>query len=152
MWAIVAKIGPDKRPQKTNVSDSEEEARRFVSTLQNKHADAFCAEVVKPDENSGEKHFAHGGPLWICDFEAKTVVFDMEGLVIQQAADAFNALRRERDQRLVKTDWHVMRGSMPPEMESYRQQLRDLPSQYTNSSIINDKYLPVEITWPTEPE
>jgi len=152
MWAIVAKIGPDKRPQKTNVSDSEEEARRFVSILQNKHADAFCAEVVIPDENSGGKHFALGGPLWICDFEAKTVVFDMEGLVIQQAADAFSALRRERDQRLVKTDWHVMRGSMSPEMESYRQKLRDLPSQYTNSNIINDKYLPVEITWPTEPE
>ena len=56
-------------------------------------------------------------------------------------------LREERDRRIRKSDW--MGNSDSPTMsdawKTYRQELRDLPSKYNNSTVLGT------ITWPTEP-
>ena len=60
-------------------------------------------------------------------------------------------LRRERDGLLAKCDWtqitdNQLSDSKKTEWATYRQQLRDLPSSYSNLSNLAD------VTWPTAPE
>ena len=60
-------------------------------------------------------------------------------------------LRRERDGLLAKCDWtqitdNQLADSKKTEWATYRQQLRDLPSSYSNLSNLAD------VTWPTAPE
>ena len=52
-------------------------------------------------------------------------------------------VRRERDAKLSATDWTASTDvTMTAEMTTYRQSLRDVPSQAR---------FPATITWPTEP-
>lgn len=64
-----------------------------------------------------------------------------------KAAYAFEQLRFERNAKLAESDW--MSNSDSPTMsdawKTYRQELRDLPSNYNNSTVLGT------ITWPTEP-
>ena len=61
-------------------------------------------------------------------------------------AKAFDALRNERDQKLAETDYYALSDvTMSDEMKKYRSDLRDLPAQYDNSSILG------EITFPSKP-
>ena len=60
-------------------------------------------------------------------------------------------LRQERNGKLADTDWVVLPDSplsdtKKAEWITYRQALRDLPTNYTNSNTIDD------ITFPTEPD
>ena len=60
-------------------------------------------------------------------------------------------LRRERDGLLARCDWtqitdNQLSDSKKTEWATYRQQLRDLPSSYSNLSNLAD------VTWPTTPE
>jgi len=58
--------------------------------------------------------------------------------------DAAKAVRADRDSRLAKTDWMGMSDvTMSADWATYRQALRDVPSQAG---------FPHTITWPTEPE
>ena len=59
-------------------------------------------------------------------------------------ADKAKSVRSERDQKLKDTDWMGMSDvTMSAEWSTYRQALRDIPSQAG---------FPNTITWPTEPE
>ena len=61
-------------------------------------------------------------------------------------ARAFSGLRRERDQKLTETDYLALDDvTLSNDMKIYRQALRDLPAQYTNSSVVGS------ITWPSKP-
>lgn len=65
--------------------------------------------------------------------------------VIPTTDDDMNWIRGERDRRLVQTDW--TQGEDVPvgiktSYKSYRQELRDIPSNYTK---------PLEVVWPTKP-
>ena len=64
-----------------------------------------------------------------------------------KAVYAFEELRVERNAKLAESDW--MGNSDSPTMsdawKTYRQELRDLPSKYNNSTVLGT------ITWPTEP-
>lgn len=44
-------------------------------------------------------------------------------------------IRELRNQKLSETDWWVMRGNMTEEQSTYRQNLRDIPQDYSE-----DKY------------
>ena len=62
------------------------------------------------------------------------------------AARAWEALRRERDNKIAKSDWRANSDvTMSDAWKTYRQELRDLPSKY------NDTTVQGTITWPTEP-
>ena len=65
--------------------------------------------------------------------------------VTPTADDDMNWIRGERDRRLMETDW--TQGEDVPvgirtSYKSYRQELRDIPSNYTK---------PLEVVWPTKP-
>lgn len=60
-------------------------------------------------------------------------------------------LRMERNRRLSKSDWMANSDvTMSNAWETYRQELRDLPS--TASPTMNEAGELTNITWPTEPE
>ena len=78
----------------------------------------------------------------------------------QAEIDAFNAekeawdagandrfaenVRNQRDRLLAETDWMALSDvTMSSEMTTYRQALRDIPSQ---------SGFPASVTWPTKPE
>ena len=62
------------------------------------------------------------------------------------AARAWEALRKERDNRIAKSDWRANSDvEMSDAWKTYRQALRDLPS------TLNDTTVQETITWPTEP-
>ena len=62
------------------------------------------------------------------------------------AARAWQALRRERDNKIVKSDWRANSDvAMSDAWKTYRQALRDLPS------TLNDTTVQETITWPDEP-
>jgi len=61
-------------------------------------------------------------------------------------ARAFESLRVERDGKLAETDFYALSDvTLSDEMKKYRQDLRDLPSKYDNSSVVKT------ITWPSKP-
>ena len=62
------------------------------------------------------------------------------------AARAWEALRRERDNKIAKSEWRANSDvEMSDAWKTYRQALRDLPS------TLNDTTVQETITWPTEP-
>ena len=62
------------------------------------------------------------------------------------AARAWEALRKERDNKIAKSDWRANSDvEMSDAWKTYRQALRDLPS------TLNDTTVQETITWPTEP-
>ena len=62
------------------------------------------------------------------------------------AARAWEALRKERDNRITKSDWRANSDvAMSDAWKTYRQSLRDLPS------TLNDTTVQETITWPEEP-
>jgi len=59
-------------------------------------------------------------------------------------ADAKASVRNQRDSLLIETDWMALSDvTMSSEMTTYRQALRDIPSQAG---------FPASVTWPTKPE
>ena len=61
-------------------------------------------------------------------------------------ARAIANLRRKRNNLLVETDFYALSDvAMPEDMETYRQQLRDLPSGLVTVEDVNN------VTWPTKP-
>ena len=71
-------------------------------------------------------------------------------------AEAMKLLRIERDKRLVKDDWKVVKAketgsNLSTAFKTYRQALRDLPT--TATPTLNSKYEldMTSVTWPTEP-
>ena len=64
----------------------------------------------------------------------------------EKPARAFDALRKKRDEFLSETDWRgAADQTMSDAQKKYRSDLRDLPAQYDNSSVLGD------ITWPSRP-
>ena len=69
-----------------------------------------------------------------------------EAHAAQKSAREFAKLRRQRDAKLSKTDWRAMSDlTMSDAWKTYRQELRDLPSKYDDTTVKGT------ITWPTEP-
>ena len=62
------------------------------------------------------------------------------------AARRWEWLRKERDRKLLNTDWRATSDlTLSDDWKTYRQELRDLPSKY------NDTTVQGTITWPEEP-
>ncbi len=64
-----------------------------------------------------------------------------------EASKAWVRLRNQRDVKLAASDWRALGDttSISTAWKTYRQELRDLPSKY------NDTTVQGTITWPTEP-
>ena len=67
-----------------------------------------------------------------------------------RAVEPMRLLRQQRNQKLSETDWMAYSDvKMTDDWKTYRQALRDLPS---DSSAIFEEGRMVEVDWPTEPE
>jgi|TARA_R100000027_G_scaffold35250_1_gene25917 hypothetical protein len=71
-------------------------------------------------------------------------------------AEAMRLLRIERDKRLAKDDWKVVKAketgtNLSTAFKTYRQALRDLPSTATPTLSSNCELDMSSVTWPTEP-
>lgn len=71
-------------------------------------------------------------------------------------AEAMKLLRIERDKRLARDDWKVVKAketgsTLSTAFKTYRQALRDLPSTATPTLDSNYKLDMTSVTWPTEP-
>ena len=62
-------------------------------------------------------------------------------------AIAWEIFRRERDAKLAQSDWRALGDttSISTAWKTYRQELRDLPSKYDDTTVQGT------ITWPEEP-
>ena len=72
------------------------------------------------------------------------------------SAEAMRLLRIERDKRLAKDDWKVIKAketgsNLSTAFKTYRQALRDLPSTATPTLDSNYNLDLTSVTWPTEP-
>ena len=71
-------------------------------------------------------------------------------------AEAWAALRAERDRRLAASDWIVARAyergePVPEAWAAYRQALRDLPAQLTDEQVLAWHEGRGEVPWPEVP-
>jgi hypothetical protein len=71
-------------------------------------------------------------------------------------AEAMRLLRIERDKRLAKDDWKVVKAketgsTLSTAFKTYRQALRDLPSTATPTLGSDYELDMTSVTWPTEP-
>jgi len=71
-------------------------------------------------------------------------------------AEAMKLLREERDRRIAKSDWKVVKAketgtNLSAAFKTYRQALRDLPSTATPTLDSSHNLDLTSVTWPTEP-
>jgi hypothetical protein len=68
-------------------------------------------------------------------------------------AEPMRLLREKRDKLLAETDWWASSDlTMTSARTTYRQALRDLPSNQGDKASIDDNGLLTGVTWPTKPE
>ena len=83
----------------------------------------------------------------ITEFETKESEYNADS-----ANRAIGNLRFERNIRLAETDFYALSDvTMSSDMTTYRQALRDLPSNYTTNDSGALKEDLSNLTWPTKP-
>lgn len=88
----------------------------------------------------------NGERVDLTDAEIDECVAREEAWNAGAAGRAWEALRLERDQKLAETDWMASSDlTLADPWKTYRQQLRDLPASYNDTTVQGN------ITWPSEP-
>jgi len=109
-------------------------------------------EIVETDTNftsfvqSGHIVSNLDGTLYHLKWDGSKVIKDDDALAAYQLAEKWKRVRSQRDNLLSQSDWVVIKaketgGTISSAWKSYRQDLRDIPSQSD----------PDNITWPTKP-
>lgn len=81
--------------------------------------------------------------------EAEADILISDAKILERALEN---LRAERNRKLQETDWMANTDvTMSAEMTTYRQALRDLPSNYTVSDSSNLSEDLNNLVWPTKP-
>ena len=83
----------------------------------------------------------------LTEAEIDAAVAAEEAHAAQKPAREFAKLRRQRNAKLAESDWMGLYDSpsISTAWKTYRQELRDLPSKYDDTTVQGT------ITWPTEP-
>ena len=97
-------------------------------------------------EQSGHIVFDIDSTHYHLKWDGSKIVKDDDALVAYQLAEKWKQVRQDRDRLLNETDWIVTKAketstNIPAAWKTYRQALRDVPSQSD----------PDNITWPTKP-
>ena len=88
---------------------------------------------------SGHIHEGHYHLTW----DGSAIVKDDTALIECQTAEKWKRVRADRNRKLAETDYLALSDqTLSAEMNTYRQALRDVPTQSD----------PDNITWPTKPE
>lgn len=70
-----------------------------------------------------------------------------------EAAAPMVELRRQRDAKLVETDWYALSDiTMSDEMKTYRQALRDLPAHSNGKNATLEDGVLGNVSWPEKPK
>ena len=106
--------------------------------------------VLRGDEYSGLEWVRGNGHDKPTEAALTAKIAELDG------AEAMRLLRVERDKRLAKDDWKVVKAketgtNLTTAFKTYRQALRDLPSTATPSLDSNYELDMTSVTWPTEP-
>ena len=105
----------------------------------NAHISTYGGFVAEKPANDQIKY-------WIVDADKKTLTYDSDTATSNKITGAWSILRRQRDNKIADSDWMANSDvTMSDAWKTYRQELRDLPSKY------NDTTVQETITWPTEP-
>ena len=124
-----------------------QESGHIVSDLDGTH---YHLKWVENDDGvlleSGDKLLLETGGKILDEVVIKGIVKDDDALAAYQLAEKWKRVRFQRDRLLNETDWIVTKAtetetSVSSAWKSYRQALRDVPSQSD----------PDNITWPTKP-
>ena len=87
---------------------------------------------------SGHIHEGHYHLKW----DGSKIVKDDDALTACQTAEKWKDVRRDRNRKLEETDYLALKdNTLSTEMSTYRQALRDVPTQTD----------PDDITWPSKP-
>ena len=123
------------------------ESGHIVSDLDGTH---YHLKWVENDDGvlleSGDKLLLETGGKILDEVVIKGIVKDDDALAAYQLAEKWKRVRQDRDRLLNETDWIVTKAketstNIPAAWKTYRQALRDVPSQSD----------PDNITWPTKP-
>ena len=95
---------------------------------------------------ANDKKVVDGKVVTLTDAEQTARDAEIKAYNDQAHTRAWVSLRQIRDQKLSECDWRACSDvPLPDNWKTYRQQLRDLPAQY------NDTTVKGTITWPDEP-
>ena len=97
-------------------------------------------------EQSGHIVSDFDGIHYHLKWDGSKIVKDDDALAVYQSSEKWKIIRLQRDRYLNETDWIVTKAketntNIPAAWKTYRQALRDVPSQSD----------PDNITWPTKP-
>jgi len=75
---------------------------------------------------------------------------------LRTTSESYNLLRMKRDEKLSASDWtqfvdSPLNSSKKTEWATYRQALRDLPSNVTDSNVKDIAWKASHSSWPTKP-
>ena len=106
--------------------------------------------VLRGEEYSGLEWLVGNGHDKPTEAALTAKIAELDG------AEAMKLLRIERDKRLVKDDWKVVKAketgsNLSAAFKTYRQALRDLPSTATPTLGSDYELDMTSVTWPTEP-
>ena len=94
--------------------------------------------ITIPFTQSGHIHDGHYHLTW----DGSAIIPDDTALTAYQTAEKWKNIRADRNRRLAETDYLALSDqTLSAEMTTYRQALRDVPTQSD----------PDNITWPTKP-
>ena len=102
---------------------------------------------VQGYNQSGHIVYGLDGTHYHLKWNGSKIVKDDDALATYQLAEKWKDVRSQRDRLLNETDWVVTKATetgvtVSSAWKTYRQKLRDVPSQSD----------PDDITWPTKPE
>ena len=93
--------------------------------------------------------------IWLDKIQKKPSQQQIEEKIVQlKAAEPYRLLREERNKLIAETDWTQGRDvtlSNDTDWRTYRQALRDLPSNSNPKLDSNGRLDMSSVTWPTKP-
>ena len=129
--------------------------KKYIAVVS--HSDGVITKYQDFDsEDDAKAHVANYGGKVVADLDDNLVYWDVSGDTASKDTDQLAAdilarkwasIREQRDTKLAASDWRALGDttSISTAWKTYRQELRDLPSKYDDTTVQGT------ITWPTEP-
>ena len=139
-WTWLATVtSEDSNGHKTyDFSGEDYEIVETDAPLSYETKDSEGNDITIPFTQSGHIHDQHYHLKW----DGSKIVKDDDALSVCQTAESWKSVRNDRNRRLAETDYLALSDqTLSNDMKTYRQALRDVPSQSD----------PDNITWPTKP-
>ena len=98
------------------------------------------------------KHkMVNGEVIALSEAEINECVQKEEAWAAGAAGRAWDDLRTQRNNKLAETDWRASSDlTLSDEWKAYRQALRDITKDLTDSDVVADKFFE-DLVWPSEP-